>query len=47
MDEIHRVGIIYTTVASAADADTLAFKAVEQKLAACVNIIPGICSVYR
>jgi periplasmic divalent cation tolerance protein len=47
MDEIHRIGLIYTTVASVAESDTLAFKAIEYKLAACVNILPSIRSVYK
>ena len=47
MDEIHQIRLIYTTVTSVAEADKLAFNAVEQKLVACVNIIPGIRSVYR
>ena len=38
---------IYITAASAAEADTIAQVLVEERLAACVNILPGIRSIYR
>jgi periplasmic divalent cation tolerance protein len=36
-----------TTVTSEADAKRIALSLVESRLAACVNIIPGVRSVYR
>ena len=39
--------IVLTTVGTAFDVATLARELVEQRLAACVNIIPRIESVYR
>ena len=41
----HVVGL--STVASAEDARRIATALVEQRLAACVNIVPGLTSVYR
>ncbi|WP_240162495.1 divalent-cation tolerance protein CutA [Glaciimonas sp. PAMC28666] len=35
-----------TTMPNLADADALAQQLVERKLAACVNILPGVRSVY-
>eukprot|EP00288_Rhodomonas_lens_P004757 CAMPEP_0177727636 /NCGR_PEP_ID=MMETSP0484_2-20121128/20432_1 /TAXON_ID=354590 /ORGANISM="Rhodomonas lens, Strain RHODO" /LENGTH=114 /DNA_ID=CAMNT_0019240313 /DNA_START=153 /DNA_END=497 /DNA_ORIENTATION=- len=40
------VSVCYITVPNAEEADKLAGKLVESKLAACVNVIPGIQSVY-
>jgi periplasmic divalent cation tolerance protein len=39
--------IVLTTVGASFDARPLATDLVEKRLAACVNIIPGIHSVYR
>lgn len=39
--------IVFTTTSSKADASEIAQKAVEQKLAACVQIVAGIESVYE
>jgi periplasmic divalent cation tolerance protein len=41
------VRLIVTTVDSAAAARTLATGLVEDRLAACVNVIPGVQSFYR
>lgn len=39
--------IVLTTVATPEDADRLATTLVQHGLAACVNILPGVRSVYR
>jgi len=39
--------VAFSTVAQEADAQRLARAFVEQRLAACVNIVPGLTSVYR
>lgn len=39
--------LILTTVGSKEEADKIARTLVEQRLAACVNIIPNIRSIYR
>jgi len=39
--------VVLTTVASATDAETLAGKLVDSGLAACVQILPLMTSVYR
>jgi periplasmic divalent cation tolerance protein len=39
--------IVFTTVGATFDATTLAKSLVEQRLAACVNIIPQVRSIYR
>lgn len=39
--------IVLTTASSADEARKIALHLVEQKLAACVNIVPGIESIYR
>ncbi len=39
--------IVLTTVAADFDARPLARELVEQRLAACVNILPGMTSIYR
>src|SRR5262245_19762520 len=39
--------IVLVTVSSAAEAQTIARALVEARLAACVNIIPGLTSIYR
>ncbi len=38
---------LYTTVADLAAAEILAKPLVEKKLAACVNILPGVTSIYE
>jgi uncharacterized protein involved in tolerance to divalent cations/SAM-dependent methyltransferase len=44
---MHDLSIIYTTISSHEAAEALAKLAVESKLAACVNIIPNITSIYQ
>jgi periplasmic divalent cation tolerance protein len=39
--------VVLTTVASEADARSLAHRVVESRHAACVNIVPGVTSVYE
>ncbi|MBT3070844.1 divalent-cation tolerance protein CutA [Rhodomicrobium sp. Az07] len=39
--------IIYTTLPSEEDAQKLGGELVEKKLAACINILPGMVSIYR
>lgn len=39
--------VALTTVGTAADAERIARALVEGRLAACVNVVPGIVSVYR
>ena len=39
--------VALSTVASAEDADKLARVLVERRLAACVNVVPGVVSHYR
>jgi periplasmic divalent cation tolerance protein len=39
--------VLVTTCESAAEADKIASALVENRLAACVNILPGVTSVYR
>lgn len=46
MSEVSDVIVVWVTVPNAASAETLARILVERKLAACVNIIPGVKSVY-
>jgi periplasmic divalent cation tolerance protein len=41
-----RLQIVLTTIDSREAAETLAFQIVENRLAACVNIIDGVHSVY-
>jgi periplasmic divalent cation tolerance protein len=43
----HDVSIVLTTLAATADAVTLARALVEERLAACVNVLPPMTSVYR
>ena len=42
-----KLGLVYTTVGSSDDAQMLARNVVEKKLAACVNVFPGVMSVYE
>src|SRR5512141_3213765 len=39
--------IVLTTCATAEEADRIARQLLEQRLAACVNILPGVRSLYR
>jgi len=39
--------IVYSTFPSVTSAETAGERLVEQKLAACVNILPGMTSIYR
>jgi periplasmic divalent cation tolerance protein len=39
--------VLVTTCESVAEADKIASALVENRLAACVNILPGVSSVYR
>jgi periplasmic divalent cation tolerance protein len=39
--------VVFSTCASAEEAQRMARALVEKRLAACVNVIPGIRSVYR
>ncbi len=39
--------LIYTTFASQAAAETVGEQVVSEELAACVNILPGMVSIYR
>jgi periplasmic divalent cation tolerance protein len=39
--------IVLSTVAKAEDAERIARALVERRLAACVNVVPGLVSVYR
>jgi periplasmic divalent cation tolerance protein len=42
-----QVIVVLTTVASEDDASRIANALVERRLAACVNVIPGVRSIYR
>lgn len=39
--------LVLTTLAKSADAEWLARALVERGLAACVNVVPGVTSIYR
>jgi periplasmic divalent cation tolerance protein len=39
--------LVLTTVARAEDAEKIAEALVEKRLAACVNVLPGVRSIYR
>lgn len=41
------VRIVLTTVSSREEAESIAEALVEQRLAACVNLVPGLRSIYR
>jgi periplasmic divalent cation tolerance protein len=44
---VSRRVVALTTVASAEDAERIARALVERRLAACVNVVPGVVSHYR
>lgn len=46
MDENNKPVLVYTTCPSLAIAEEISFALVEEGLAACVNIIPGMVSIY-
>ena len=39
--------VVLCTVGSAEDAERIASTVVERRLAACVNVVPGVTSIYR
>jgi periplasmic divalent cation tolerance protein len=39
--------VVLSTVGNAEDADRIARALVERRLAACVNVVPGLVSIYR
>jgi periplasmic divalent cation tolerance protein len=41
------ISLIYTTCSNLTQAQTIAKSLIEEQLAACVNIIPGVKSFYR
>jgi periplasmic divalent cation tolerance protein len=47
MSADERFIVVFITAPSAEEAESLAEKLVEERLAACVNIVPGCRSVYR
>ena len=47
LEEMSEPIVVLTTVARAEDAESIAREIVERRLAACVNILPPITSVYR
>ncbi len=47
MDEKAGMIVIYTTFPGESDARKIGGELVEEKLAACVNIFPGMVSIYR
>lgn len=46
-DDGARVLVVLTTVANEDDAAKLAHALVERRLVACVNVLPGVRSIYR
>ena len=46
-DDGARVMVVLTTVGSEDDAVKLAGALVERRLVACVNVLPGVRSIYR
>jgi periplasmic divalent cation tolerance protein len=41
------LSLLYTTLATAADAEAIAATLLQEKLIACANIVPGVCSLYH
>jgi periplasmic divalent cation tolerance protein len=46
-DTVEHFQVVLTTAGSDAQAETLAQALVERRVAACVNIVHGVCSVFR
>ena len=46
-DTIERFQMVLTTAGSDAQAESIARALVERRVAACVNIVHGVCSVFR
>ena len=46
MNTGYEIALIYTTCASREEAERLGAALVDQRLAACVNIFPGVTSIY-
>lgn len=44
---MERAVLVYTTYPSLVEAEKAGCAVVEQRLAACVNIVPGMVSIYR
>ena len=44
---VHRVVVVLTTIAAEADGPAFATTLVNERLAACVNVLPAMTSVYR
>lgn len=44
---MERAVLVYSTVPDMAAAETIGQALVERRLAACVNVIPGVVSIYR
>lgn len=42
-----KIAIVYTPLGSLSSAKTLAIRAVQEKVVACVNIIPTVISIYE
>jgi periplasmic divalent cation tolerance protein len=47
LEEVSEALVVLTTVARVEDAESIAREMVERRLAACVNILPPVTSVYR
>lgn len=47
MQELDKLVLVYATFPSAAAAEAAGVRLVELRLAACVNIIPAMTSIYR
>jgi periplasmic divalent cation tolerance protein len=46
-DESNQIAIVLTTITAGAQAEGLARTLVEERLAACVNVLPPMTSIYR
>jgi periplasmic divalent cation tolerance protein len=44
---MHKTFIVFCTCSDVAEANRLARALVEERLAACVNVLPGLTSIYR